>query len=95
MSSDLRLKIGNVNKEHNFITVFDNFETYLKISNAHVHRCKIYNLNSASYEFLFRCSFLYVPGLFSIAILLLASYPYYEIALMTTYTSTIKSIPFS
>ena len=38
--------------------IFDNFDTYLKISNAHVHRCKMFHLNSASYEFPFRCSFL-------------------------------------
>ena len=37
--------------------VFDNFETHLKISNAYVHRCKMFHLNSASQEFPFCCSF--------------------------------------
>ena len=28
--------------------IFDNFDTYLKISNAHVHRCKMFHLNFRS-----------------------------------------------
>ena len=62
MSSELRSKNGNIGKENDFIAPQsgnnDNFETYLKVQNAHVHRCKMFYLNSASYEFPFRCSFL-------------------------------------
>ena len=60
--------------------IFDNFDTYLKISNAHVHRCKMFHLN-----FRFVARFLYVLGLFSYATHLLASSPNYEIAQMTSY----------
>ena len=58
MSSNIRFKNGNVNKEDDFITlqsgnienILDNFETYLKISNAYVHRCKMFQLHSANYS---------------------------------------------
>ena len=56
MSSNIRFKNGNVNKEDDFITpqsgnienILGDFETYLNISNAHVHRCEMFHLDSAS-----------------------------------------------